>query len=849
MPKLPRYETLELLGHGGMGVVYKARDLQLSRLVALKMIRDNSLADPGDIARFQAEAETVARLNHPNIIQIFDVGNHEGTHYLALEYAEGGSLDKKLNGKPRSPKQSAESVQTLAAAVHQAHLNGVVHRDLKPANVLVSKGWVLKISDFGLARNIGASIHSGSNHLVGTPNYMAPEQATGIGKAVGPATDIYALGAILYELLTGRPPFVGVSTLDTLYQVVHDNPVPPRAMHGNIPPDLETICLKCLRKDPVSRYESAKHFADDLERFRLGKPIQARPVGKTEKLVLWARRKPAVAALMGALATVLLLASITTTVLWLIASARAESAANEASAKEQQRLRAEKNAEEAKAHAAAKEVEWARAEKNAADAKRHQAETELALKQGQDVLVTVTDDIVIKAFLERGGELTEKDRVFLKKLIDQNELVSRGLPDSSELFELKCKGSHVVSSLWLILGNPEAASTELHECLVFCETHIKLQPTDPVCRLALARTHLLFGLLYLRVTSEPAKAIVHFKKADSKLQELVTAFPALEVPRVTLAYNFREFAAALKIQGSYKEARKHLENGISLFKRLSVDYPTVPEFRNSLALCYLGMGGLLWESGDSKAMEQMRKGLAMLDQLVVEYPDQPYFRGDLAEARYWIGCLCLTGQAWEAASEHFEAALFDFEYAVKVYPRVPENRKRLAAGHAMVALVMAIRGQKNKAQEHNKIAKDIVDKLSTDFPNYRSIEDTLGAYYVVTAVLQVSDNQLDAALLTINKAVEYLGPVASRQPGIAKNVLASALIIRVAILFALDRDDDALVDLAKALDIGLGPAQQQFLSKLNEAIEKSIQEGELQARAGHHIAVAKQVEAVTKIPG
>jgi serine/threonine protein kinase len=285
-PQVRGYEILGELGSGGMGAVYRARQVSLNRPVALKVIRAGAQARPEDLMRFRAEAEAVARLRHPNIVQIYEIGEHEGRPYLALELVDGGSLAQRLGGTPLPPRQAADLLTQLAEAVHAAHQARVVHRDLKPANVLLSGGGVPKMTDFGLAKLLDADTgQTRSGAILGTPSYMAPEQATGRNKDVGPATDIYALGAILYETLTGRPPFTGATVLDTLEQVRSQEPVPPRYLQPKVPRDLETICLKCLRKDPGRRYGSARELAEDLRRFERGEPIHARSYSLLQRVV------------------------------------------------------------------------------------------------------------------------------------------------------------------------------------------------------------------------------------------------------------------------------------------------------------------------------------------------------------------------------------------------------------------------------------------------------------------------------------------------------------------------------------------------------------------------------------
>jgi hypothetical protein len=271
------YEILGPLGSGGMGIVYHARQVPLDRPVALKMILAGAHAGRHQLARFRFEAEAIARLQHPHIVQVFEAGERDGWPYLAMEYVDGGSLAQKLNGTPLPPHQGAQLVESLARAVSYAHQRGIIHCDLKPANVLLTEDGTPKITDFGLARRLdGEAGLTQSGSIRGTPSYMAPEQAEGRAKDIGPATDVYALGAVLYELLTGRPPFRAATVLETLDQVRSRPPLSPRCLQPRLPRHLEVICLTCLQKDPRQRYPSAGALAEDLRRFRGGEPIQAR---------------------------------------------------------------------------------------------------------------------------------------------------------------------------------------------------------------------------------------------------------------------------------------------------------------------------------------------------------------------------------------------------------------------------------------------------------------------------------------------------------------------------------------------------------------------------------------------
>jgi serine/threonine protein kinase len=310
LPKLiGGYEILQELGRGGMGIVYKANDSRLKRTVALKMIWAGSSANADELVRFRGEAEMVAQLQHPNIVQIYEIGMHDSQPFIVFEFVDGGNLADRIQGKPQAPRQAAEMIETLARAISLAHQQHIIHRDLKPANVLLTRTGVLKITDFGLAKQLGHSLGlSRTGDVMGTPSYMSPEQAAGQLNNLGPATDIYSLGAILYELLTGRPPFRGVTMFETLEQVRSAEPAPLSKLVPKLHRDLGTICLKCLQKNPTKRYHSALELAEDLRRWLEGDVIRARPVTRWEKVWRSVRRHPWQTA--AALASILMLIAV-----------------------------------------------------------------------------------------------------------------------------------------------------------------------------------------------------------------------------------------------------------------------------------------------------------------------------------------------------------------------------------------------------------------------------------------------------------------------------------------------------------------------------------------------------------
>jgi serine/threonine-protein kinase len=464
------YEILGELGRGGMGVVYKARQRGLNRLVAIKMILAGSHAGEQQRARFNAEAEAVARLQHPNIVQIHEVGEQDGLPYFSLEFVDGQPLDKKIGGVPYAPREAAHLIETLARAMHFAHQRGIVHRDLKPANILTTRDGVAKIADFGLAKRFeeGDSSQTKSGTIMGSPSYMAPEQARGDVRKIGPLSDLYALGAILYELLTGRPPFHGASPMDTMTQVTRDEPVPPSRSQPKIPLDLETICLKSLQKEPARRYSSCFELAEDLHRYLTGEPILARPVGKLERLWRWSRRNRALAASAAAILSLLLAVSVGST--WAALAIRA------------QKELAEQNERKARASELIADERKVIAEENEQKAR---ASEKLAESQAELALNTfglLVNKVQTQLRNQPGAQ--ELKRELLETAMNGLKRVAGGAPG-----KIRRTTSDAYFKLGLIareLGNSADASRYWQQFYEMAESAIKSDPDNERARLEMA---------------------------------------------------------------------------------------------------------------------------------------------------------------------------------------------------------------------------------------------------------------------------------------------------------------------------------------------------------------------------
>jgi tetratricopeptide (TPR) repeat protein len=562
----------------------------------------SELASPEERARLRTEAEALARLSHPNIVQVHHVGEHDGRLFFSMEYCAGGTLAQRLAGTPLPPAAAARLTETLARAVQAAHDCQVIHRDLKPANVLlagpagsasapggiadVSSWGTPKVSDFGLARKLDESAQTASGALLGTPSYMAPEQARGRNKEVGPATDVYALGAILYELLTGRPPFKGASTHETLAQVCQDEPVPVRRLQPRVPRDLETVCLKCLHKDPRRRYPSAAELADDLERFQAGKPVRARRAGRPERAVKWARRNPAVAGLLVVLAAA-------TAVSTLFALEARRQAASESQAR---------------------------------------TRTRAAL---DEMSSQVIDDWLSK----REGPLEPAQRDFLHKALAYYEEFAKESGHTEEARQ-GVAGAHLrVGDIRRRLGEHEAAEVAFRRGQDIYADLAADYPAVPQYRQGWASTYFVLGTL-LEDTGRLREAEAAYGDSLALLKRLAADYPAVPEYRLDLARSHNALGTLLKDTGRPKEAEVAYRDALAIQKPLAAEFPAVPQYRHFLGVFNLNLGHLLTNAGRARDAEvALSDALDLLKRLVTDFPTVPEYRQTLARIQNGLGGL------------------------------------------------------------------------------------------------------------------------------------------------------------------------------------------------------------------
>jgi tetratricopeptide (TPR) repeat protein len=658
-----------------MGAVYKAWQVSLKRAVALKVIRADAFADSAAVARFHAEAEAAARFQHPNIVSVFEVGENDRIGYLVLEYAAGGGLDRKLAGALPEPRASACLLETLARAIHYAHERGIVHRDLKPANVVLTEDGVPKITDFGLAKLLERDDGlTQVGDLLGTPSYMAPEQIRGLPLHITPATDIYALGAILYEMLTGRPPFKGTTPLSTLEQVSSQEPLSPSKLHRHTPRDLEIICLKCLEKEPRRRYATAMDLAEDLRRFQAGEPILARPTPAWERAWKWARRHPitatAVACIVGSV--LLLLGGA------LYYNARLRQAVTQAWA-------AERSADTS--------AQVARQQRNIAlkalkriiydvEEKLNQTPATRTLRQG--LLNSAIADLeeIAQSTLGAPPDLSQADAH--EKLGDIYRIVgghaaearrhyerSRSLAEAL-LDEEDPEGAQAADSLYralmglglldIDLEQFEPAIVEFRRAVGIAE-EIAADPNRPDARPGLIEAYLQLGRAYHFAHHYPESEVC-FRKMQDLAAHWVSVEPANEQAKDLLASSYRKLGDLRKFVKDFKTAREDYLTAIQIGEQLLQHRPDSFPYKTHLAIAIDDLGGIARDQREiAEARQRFQAAAQLFSELVHSDPEN-------LEMRIWL----MHTQLHVA---RLEADQHQFGTAAKIYQSVLDQVNQL----------------------------------------------------------------------------------------------------------------------------------------------------------------------------
>jgi tetratricopeptide (TPR) repeat protein len=857
------YELLEEIARGGMGVVYRARQVSLNRPVALKMILAGELASAADVRRFRQEAEAAARLDHPNILPIYEVGEHEGQHYFSMKLLGGGSLavrgGQRATGSKEDQRRTAQMVAEVARAVHYAHQRGVLHRDLKPANVLLDQDGQPYVTDFGLAKRVqadpGASTTGAaltqSGAILGTPGYMAPEQARA-EKGLTIAADVFSLGAILYELLTGQPPFQGSSPLDTVLAVLNLEPRPPRSLVPGIPRDLETICLKCLQKDPARRYASAEALAADLDRWLEGEPIQARPVGKAERLWRWCRRNPVVAGLTAALFCVLLSALAGLTALWLHAEERRRDAEAAQEQMRQQKERANQNL------ATARQAVEQYLRKTAmhprlragdfADLRKELLAT--AVPFFEEFVMQTKDDPYLEhergrayaelAFAHREMGETEKALAAFKQSLAINTGLAAKHPEDPSHRANVAVTQAALALEFTQQGKHQEAEAGHREALCIREQLIAEFPKRPIYRFELATTLQHYSSL-LAFLGRPDEADAAQERALQICRKLTAEFPDEAGYRSFLAGLIGNSGRRLAGRGQADQAKAAYREARALFEDLAREFPGEPGYQDELAV-HLSMAGALHrqlaESAEAEAT--YRRAVEIREKLKADFANIPLYSHRLGDT--WGALAVVLSEAGKngEAEKAYAEALAIHKRLAETFPGVPEHQESLATTYGNLANVLGALGRPGEARSAHDSSVALRQQLVKQFPKVPAYQVAVASNYVNVAAF-VQDDQPAEALKWCDKAIATAAPMVAQDPkGVhGRECLSKAYFLRAWNLTRLGRHAEALKDWDRALDEDIGQLPDRI--RLQRALTL--------ARLKEHKRAVAEAKAVTDNKG
>jgi serine/threonine-protein kinase len=718
------YEILGTLGRGAMGVVYKARQRGLKRVVALKMISSGMHASEQHRSRFRAEAEAAATLQHPNLVQIYEIGEHEGQPYISLEFVDGDRLDRKIGGTPQPPSYAAEVVRTLALAMAYAHHTRIIHRDLKPANILLTADGTPKIADFGLAKSLeDDSAHTQTGTIMGTPSYMAPEQAEGKTRQVGTAADIYALGAILYDLLTGRPPFRAATALDTLMQVATLEPVPPRQLQPSIPADLETICLKCLQKEPAKRYASAADLAEDLRRFLAGEAIRARPVSVPERLWRWCRRNPVLASLGAAVVLLLVVWAASSTYLYFQIRAEMEETDRQRQLADALAKTARDNEQIAKKNETRAQQQQAKAEKN--------AQSLVGLFQTNVVLVSNLVEKLSTRLQPKGGQkLTPEAAALRKEFLDLARTTMSKMAEDFSKTGISQFGMAVahqrMGDLLRKLGLAEEARQQYQLGVEGVRQLLQAEPGNDTTRGNLALLLDRLGQTSLESRGTPSAAAACFREA-------------LELNAVVLDHLPRKPVS----DKDKKRVAEILRNQINTHIRLAE------------------VAGLMWDPGSARKWLQ-----TPLTFWKFRSSDDPTgdARSYLSQTHSLLGDACSWSGDWQACQEHHQAAVHLCGALVKGFPKHSSFVADLALVSVAHGDAYLRQGQKAEARKLYEKHLANVEAIARQNPGNRWVQFVLAHTYQRLGALSLQEGQSARAAEMLNKSLTKWEKLAREQP-------------------------------------------------------------------------------------
>lgn len=806
------YEIQRELGRGGMGVVYKARQVSLNRPVALKMIKAGVLAGVDELRRFKNEAEAVAMLDHPGIVSVHEVGEHEGQQYFSMKLVEGSNLGERLREFEDRPRDAARLVAEAAEAVAHAHMRGILHRDLKPANLLVDAEGHPHITDFGLAKRVEADEEmTTSGAILGTPAYMSPEQAEGRRGTITTATDVYGLGAILYALLTGRAPFKGDSVVDTLAKVRAQPPEGPRKLNAKVPRVLETICLKCLEKDPRRRYPTANALADDLHRWLDSRPITARRAGAAERAWLWCKRKPAIAALSAAM--FLALAGGTGATIAVQARANASLA--------------EKNDQLLRANTALKD---------------EQRKVEDREREALDALDrfgrAIADEPLLKntPFLkELRSRLLREPLAFFGRLQSQLAVDALSRPDSLQrLASVAYRHGRLAHEI----GDRQDALKSLQLAATALTRIIREHPSEPEYQLELANTNYATALVQAAMGGFQ-KAIGSVEQAE-RILERGTGSPFEDgdwkwsLARCQLMHGTLLFQA-----GQVGASRRSLDNARRVYEVLIQHHGADLTLRSEFAKCLLCLGGIATDSGQfDEARAHYADTMRVLDELAKAEPSVADFRCDMAKVHHNLGKIESLSRRFAEARVSFQRSIELFEELTREQPTVIEYQTGLAGGFLSLSQADALSGRPDECAASLSKARPIFELLVREHPESPDFASALGATLHNLGEYHFDARRYDQARVLLKEAIGLQSKALETNP--SNQHYRECMEAHLLVLRNVARATRDAADLAQA-ESGLAEleASDARLKKLRERL-RAVLGGEFPKDHQQCIALARE---------
>ncbi len=898
------YEIKKELGRGGMGVVYLARQVSLNRPVALKMIRAGVLADMAELRRFQNEAEALALLDHPGIVPVHEVGDHDGQKYFSMKLVEGGSLAEQVAAFTDNPRAAATLLAEAAGAVHHAHMRGILHRDLKPANILVDTEGHPHVTDFGLAKRVEEDPElTASGMILGTPAYMSPEQATGHRGTITTATDVYGLGAILYALLVGKAPFGGESPIQTIEAVRNRAPEPPSRFNAKVPRDLETICLKCLEKDPRRRYAGAQALEDDLRSWLSSRPISARRVGVGERAWLWCKRRPAVAALIAAV----IVASVGGTAAVIAVQAKANAELKAANQREKQRFalamdaiklfhgevsedvmmkekafeglrkkllsgaavfygrleallegQTDRESREAlgKAYFELAELTGKIGDQTAALAV-HRKGLEVHRALASAPMVDIARKLDVARSLNAAGWLqgSTGDRALAIESLGQ----ARSLAEEVGTVGRLAQEARVVLGTALSFtgnlldetGDTAGARANYEKALAIRRLLVDGNPGDENFQRDLAAAHNSIGRLDAK-TGDPSGAISAYRKALPIQRKLADAHRGVTDYQLDLAWTQMSIGIVLSETGDSVGARTAYDEALIIRQRLAKENPTVTAFQDQLANGYNNLGSLLSGTGDAPgARGAFAKAIEIRQKLADLNPDVVQFRKELAKSwNYQGNLLAATGDVTGARACLKQSVAIAKKLA-DANPDVVEFHRELALSHTNVGALLAQTGDPDGARGSFGQALEIQRKLATDHPGMAEIQrdvamshNNIGAMLARTDDLAGARESCGRALAIQQKLAEANPSVTGFQLELARSHYNIGIVLSQAgdASGALESNRQALAIQQKLADASPSVSEfQQSLANTHESIGNLMSAVGAMVEAGEAYAKAMAI--------